>query len=225
VTSGLEESRPGEPHRTRRFILFIILLVCAIALLRSDLLGPNWSVEGLQQKISAAGWAGPLIFIIVFTLLTNLIFPTSLMLVAAGMMFGGIPGFMVGVAASLLAYSLGYALSAVFARDAVRGLAARMGWTPILGAIEERSPFRISFAARYIPIPAGAQSYLLGLTNLPFLPYILGSIAGSLPWIFTYAGIGASVKVRQGISFWLGLAACLLLIFLADRWWHRQKAH
>lgn len=223
--TGLEESSSGEPRRTRRLILFITLLVCAIALLRSDLLGPEWSVEGLQQRISAAGWAGPLIFILGFAVLTNLIFPTSLMLVAAGMMFGGVPGFIVGIAASLLAYTLGYALSAIFARDAVRGLAARMGWAPILGAIEERSPFRVSFAARYIPIPVGAQSYLLGLTRLPFVPYLLGSIAGSLPWIFTYSRIGASVEVRQSTSFWLGLAACLLLIFLADRWWHRQKAH
>lgn len=223
MTTGLEESSSGEPRRTRRLILFITLLVCAIALLRSDLLGPEWSVEGLQQRISAAGWAGPLIFILGFAVLTNLIFPTSLMLVAAGMMFGGVPGFIVGIAASLLAYTLGYTLSAIFARDAVRGLTARMGWTPILGAIEERSPFRVSFAARYIPIPVGAQSYLLGLTRLPFVPYLLGSIAGSLPWIFTYAGIGASVEVRQSTSFWLGLAACLLLIFLADRWWHRQK--
>ncbi len=225
MTTGLEESSSGEPRRTRRLILFITLLVCAIALLRSDLLGPEWSVEGLQQRISAAGWAGPLIFIIGFAVLTNLIFATSLMLVAAGMMFGGVPGFIVGVAASLLAYTLGYALSAIFARDAVRSLAARMGWSPILGAIEERSPFRVSFAARYIPMPVGAQSYLLGLTRLPFLPYLLGSIAGSLPWIFTYAQIGASVDVRQRTSFWLGLAACLLLIFLADRWWHRQKEH
>ncbi len=225
MTSGLEESRPGEPRRTWRLILFITLLACAIALLRSDLPGPGWSVEGLQQRVSAAEWAGPLIFIIGFALLTNLIFPTSLMLVAAGMMFGGVPGFVIGVAASMLAYTLGYALSALFARDAVRGLAARMGWTPILSTIEERSPFRVSFAARYIPIPVGAQSYLLGLTRLPFLPYLLGSIAGSLPWIFTYAQIGASADIRQKTSFWLGLAACLLLIFLADRWWHRQKAH
>jgi len=225
VTSGQEEGGPAEPRRTRRLILFIVLLACAIALLRSDLPGTDWSLEGLQQKVSAAGWAGPLIFIIGFTLLTNLIFPTSLMLVAAGMMFGCVPGFLVGVAASLLAYTLGYALSAIFARDAVRSLAARMGWIPILGAIEERSPFRVSFAARYIPIPVGAQSYLLGLTRLPFLPYLLGSIAGSLPWIFTYSQIGASVDARQRTSFWLGLAACLLLIFLADRWWHRQKAH
>jgi uncharacterized membrane protein YdjX (TVP38/TMEM64 family) len=224
VTSGLEENGPVEPRRTWRLILFIILLGCAIALLRSDLLGPGFSVDGLQRRVADTGWFGPFIFIAVFTILTNLIFPTSLMLVAAGMMFGGVPGFLIGAGASLLAYALGYALSVIFARDAVRGLASRMGWSPILSTIEERSPFRVSFAARYIPIPVGAQSYLLGLTRLPFLPYLLGSMAGSLPWIFVYAQIGASANISRSVSFWLGLAACLLLIFLADRWWHRRKA-
>lgn len=223
MNGGAEESRPGLPRNTWRFVIFIVVLASVILLLRSGVLGPGWSAEELQLKMSEVGWAGPLLFICGFALLTNVLFPTSIMLLAAGLLFGGSFALAVTIPAALLAYSLGYLLSAIFARETVRGLVDRMGWLHILEDIEQRSAFRVSFAARYVPIPVGAQSYLLGLARLPFLPYLLGSLAGSLPWFFIYTQLGASANVRLRAPFWIGLAAFLILIFAADRWWHSRS--
>jgi len=223
VNGGAEESRPRLPRNTWRLVAFMVVLVAAILLLRSGMLGFEWSAQELQRKVSEAGWAGPLLFICGFILLTNMMFPTSIMLLAAGLLFGGSFALAVTIPAALLAYALGYLLSAFFARDTVRGLLERMGWLRILEDIEQRSAFRVSFAARYVPIPVGAQSYLLGLARLPFLPYLLGSLAGSLPWFFIYTQLGASATVRLRAPFWIGLAVCVILVIATDRWWHSRS--
>ena len=206
-----------------RFVIFIVVIAAAALLLQTGVLGPEWSVEELQMKVSGTGWYGPFLFICAFTLLTNVMFPTSVMLLAGGVALGGIPALVAAIPATLLAYALGYLLSAYFARDTIRAVIDRMGWLHILEEVEHRSAFRISFIFRYVPIPVGAQSYLLGLTRLQFSPYLIGSLAGSLPWIFIYTQMGAAVKTGLRAPFWIGLAACLILILAADRWWHRRS--
>lgn len=224
MTVGTGESRPRLPPTTWRFVTFMAALVAAILLLRSGVLGLEWTPEALQRRAAAAGWAGPLLFVGGFALLTNILFPTSIMMVAAGMAFGWSTAIMIAIPASLLAYALGYALSVYFARKAVRGLLERMGWLHLLEGLERWPALRVSFTARYVPIPVGAQSYLLGLARLPLVPYLLGSLAGSLPWLFIFAQLGSSAGARLRTPFWLGLAAYFLLVLVTDRWWHRRKA-
>jgi uncharacterized membrane protein YdjX (TVP38/TMEM64 family) len=88
--------------------------------------------------------------------------------------------------------------------------------------LERLPPVRLSFAARFIPIPVGAQNALLGLARLPIPPYLAGSLAGSLPWMIVFTGMGGTAGGTAHGPFWLAALVGLGLMLASDRWWSRR---
>ncbi len=77
--------------------------------------------------------------------------------------------------------------------------------------------------ARFIPIPVGAQNYLLGLTRISLVPYLVGSLAGSLPWLFVFTQLGATAGLPMRPPFLFGVACYVLLVYATDWWWHTRR--
>ncbi len=207
-----------------RFIWFVVMITGIVLILRSGLLGLNWTPEVIHQRVEGLGWAAPLVFIPAFAILINLMVPMTALAVAAGMAFGSVSAWIVGIPAIVLSQLIGYTLSAYFARDAARGFLRKRGWLEPLERLENRPAVRISFAIRFTPLSTGAQNYLLGLARLPLGQYLAGSLAGSLPWYIIFSQIGASAGKPLKAPFWTAIVLYFFLVLGADRWWaHREK--
>ena len=80
----MRESPRESPRSTLRFLLFMAVLIAVIILLRSGLIGTEWTPETLRGRIDEFGDLAPLIYLAAFPILVNLMVPFSLLTVAAG---------------------------------------------------------------------------------------------------------------------------------------------
>ncbi len=218
------ESPRESPRSTLRFLLFMAVLIAAIILLRSGLIGTEWTPEMLRARIDQFGGLAPLIYLVASPILVNLMVPFSLLTVAAGVAFGWQTALLIGIPAVILTHALGYAVSAGLMREEIRRLLERMEWLESFERIEQRSTWQLAFAVRFLPIPVGAQNYLLGLARIPFIPYLIGSLAGALPWLAAFTLLGGSASASLRLPFLAGVAAYCVLVLAADRWWRGRES-
>lgn len=216
--------RGGLAGTTLRFVVFMVILVAAVWVLRSGHLGTQVTPEALRERFGEAGPYAPYLYFLAYAILVNLIVPASAMVIAASIAFGWQTAFFLCVPATMLAHLIGYLVSAAMLREPVRRFLARAGWLGTLERLEERSPWRLAFAARFTPIPVGAQNYLLGLAHIPLRPYLIASIAAQVPWLFAFTTLGATASLPMRPPFFFGMALYFLLVFGADWWWTRRTA-
>ncbi len=221
---------PSSPRKTGhegrrdllRFLSFLIVFVVAIILLRSGMTGIEWEPGALRSWFERSGNLTPLLFFLLFPVLVNLMVPFTLLSIVAGMLFGLKTALILVLPATILSHALGYAISAWFLRDTVRNMFDRMNLLRFLEQFEQMSAWRLSFAIRFTPLSLGSQNYLLGLARISFLPYLIGSLAGTLPWMVAFILVGASADLTFGLPFLAAIVAWGVLVLVASRWWRRQ---
>ncbi|MFO7768568.1 MAG: VTT domain-containing protein [bacterium] len=199
-----------------------VLAACAAAL-RWAAAGPALAPERVQAAADALGaWSG-LIYILIWAGASNLLFPTSVLGTVAGLVFGWERALLWSIPAAAAGHALGWWLAARMASRQAEQVLERFGREGMLLKAHRMPPFQAGFAARYVPMPVGAQNYLLGVVRLPFLPYLAGSVAGSLPWLLAFARLGDSLDEPLGFGFWLSVGVYLALLVLAGLWWRRRE--
>ncbi|MEJ8277590.1 TVP38/TMEM64 family protein [Pseudonocardia spirodelae] len=188
-----------------------VLLVVLVAAGSAVLLVTGWpTVEGVRATTSAAGWAAPVLFTLLFTAFTLVPAPATVMGVAAGVLFGlpvGLATTMTAVAAGSL---IGFALSRSLGREVVAGIG---------GARVARLDARLRHGAlwtvaggRLLPvIPFPVLSYACGLTAVRLRDYLAGSVLGVLPSAVAFVTIGAYGGDPGSVPFVLAVAGLVVL--------------
>jgi uncharacterized membrane protein YdjX (TVP38/TMEM64 family) len=131
-----------------------------------------------------AGWVeglgawGPVVFIAGYALLCVALVPGSILTLAAGALFGVVRGTVYAFAAALLGASLAFLVARYVARAAVaRRIAGDARFAAIDRAVGAEGR-RIVALLRLSPIvPFNLLNYALGLTEVRFVDYLVGSLA------------------------------------------------
>lgn len=163
------------------------------------LLGYQWyawrqdlsTLEAVQHLIDfmSSGLAGPLIY----ALRPLILFPASLLTLAAGFVFGPVLGLLFTVLGSNVSASLAYLAGRYFGRGFQN--TGRMGDT-LEGYAERlhRNSFESVLIMRLIFVPFDAVNYAAGLLHVRYRPFILATILGSLPGTTSFVLFGASMQ-------------------------------
>ena len=156
------------------------------------------------------------LFISLYTFLTIIGIPGTVLTVAGGLAFGLVWGTFLSVIGATLG-----ALGAFWtARYLLRNLAEKkFGEYQLLCYLQKavkQHPFRFVLTLRFVPItPFNLINFLFGLTPLHWLPYTLGTFLGILPGTFAYTWLGVSgreaLQGRDHVSFFLALGFLALL--------------
>ncbi|HVS02282.1 MAG TPA: TVP38/TMEM64 family protein [Thermoanaerobaculia bacterium] len=184
-----------------------------------------------------AGWVegqgiwGPVVFVAGYALATVAMVPGSLLTLAAGAIFGLVEGTLYVFAGAVLGSSLAFLVARYLARGAVaRRLAGNARFRTIDRAVG-RQGRKIVLLLRLSPVfPFNLLNYALGLTDVRFGDYLVGSI-GMLPGTLLYvyygklagevAAVAGGVEAERGAGYWavlgLGLAATLAVTALVTR--------
>lgn len=175
------------------------------------------------------GPGGYLAYMAVYAGLELLAVPAIPLTMAAGAIFGIVPGTAVVSAAATIASTAAFLISRYVARDRVKRYAAHH---PKFAAIDRaigRDGFRVVTLLRLSPLlPFAASNYLYGLTSVELGPYVLGSWLGMLPGTAAYVAAGTYSRqlldgeagVEPGVHGWqlaLGLGASALVIAYIGR--------
>jgi uncharacterized membrane protein YdjX (TVP38/TMEM64 family) len=197
-------------------------LILAAASLVAYALG-LFDFRHVGQHISALRHAyGSPAFTILFVLVcagaTAIGVPAFPFTVAAGVLFGALPGAAYSWIGSILGASIGYAIARTVAHDTVRRWIKRH--RRLDHAVEDTQDFAGMLRLRLFPmLPLGAMTFAAGLAKAPFLPYIAATAVGVLPMTIVYSyfadGLVAGISGGQSNALASVVIASALLIGLS----------
>lgn len=191
-----------------RLGLFAALLTAAtVAAIVVDVPSP----ADVKAWVESGGPAAPLLFLLLYLVLTVLFFPAGVLTAAGGALFGVVAGSLLSVigatAGATAAFFIGRRLGrGTLERAAGRRVRAVDAW---LG----RRGFTAVLYLRLIPlVPFNALNYASGVTGVSARDYVFGTALGIIPGAFAYAALGSSLDDPWSPEF---LAAVGLALALA----------
>lgn len=170
-----------------RPLLLVLLVAAGVMVALVEGVPP---VDRVRGWVEAAGWAGPVLYSLLYAALTLTPAPASLMGIAGGVLFGLAVGLTVVLAGAVAGAVAGFAA----ARWLGRGTVLRLGGHRLarLDDLVSRRGLVAVVAARLVPvIPFTTLNLACGLTAVRFRHYVLGTVVGILPATTAYVTIGA----------------------------------
>jgi len=194
---------------TISMITLLILVITYFAFFR------GLTPEILRNYIGGFGYLAPFIYILCFTILPIAFFPVPILALAAGLLFGFLPGTIYTLIGAVLNSSIMFLMAKVLAKDAVTNLLQRKlpeNWSSFLFNLDEKKGFGIIFILRLIPaMPYNLINYGAGLTSIKFSSYMLATILGILPGTLVFLNIGNQALNIHNPAFMVSIILLILL--------------
>ena len=163
--------------------------------IRNDL-SPAQVVQSLLQFMVGSFW-GPLVYILVYSIRPLVLFPSTLLTLAGGFLFGPVMGVIYTVLASNISATIAFFIGRYFGE----GLIKNDSTSSLIQKYARRmqdSSFETVIVMRFIFLPYDLVNYLAGFLGIRWLPFILASILGSIPGTISFVLAGASVEYFDG---------------------------
>ncbi|WP_346894953.1 TVP38/TMEM64 family protein [Clostridium sp. UBA7503] len=194
---------------TISMITLLILVITYFAFFR------GLTPEILRNYIGDFGYLAPFIYILCFTILPIAFFPVPILALAAGLLFGFLPGTIYTLIGAVLNSAIMFLMAKVLAKDAVTNLLQRKlpeNWSSFLFNLDEKRGFGIIFILRLIPaMPYNLINYGAGLTSIKFSSYMLATILGILPGTLVFLNIGNQALNIHNPAFMVSIILLILL--------------
>lgn len=145
--------------------------------------------------ISNTAW-GPIIYILAYTVRPLTFFPGTVLTILSGIFFGIYEGIIYTIIGASLSATVAYFVGRFFSQNVSGVKKVLGGWISFL---EER-PFMAILTMRLTFFPFDLVAYGAGLFKIPYTPFLLGTITGTLFGITTFVSIGASLSVEEFIK-------------------------
>ncbi len=151
----------------------------------------DW-LQGLVDTASGAWWAIPA-FVLAYLARPLLLFPASLLTIAAGILFGPVVGVPVALAAATASAFVAYLIGTTFSPAAMHdggGATVLDRWA---GRMRDES-FLTVLLMRLAYLPYDLVNYAAGFLRIDRSAFVAATALGSLPGTVSFVLAGASVK-------------------------------
>ena len=204
-------------------IILAIGLFCIIATVIGIALLSGIDRSQLQLWLQQMGIWAPVLYILIYSIATICILPSTPLNLTGGAIFGAVWGTVWTSIAAILAAVLAFGFSRTIGRSFVaQKLAGK--WESIDREMQQGGFFYM-FAIRLLPlIPYGIVNFAAGLTSIKFRDYFLGTLLGTVPGILPFVMMGAGLTaLKQGdvLPMLVGLALTGMLVGTAT--WYRRR--
>ena len=143
----------------------------------------------LSRWLAAAGAWAPLAFMLFYAVATVLFLPGAVLTLAAGALFGAVPGALYSLSGATAGATLAFVIARYLAADWVARKAG--GRLKQLSAGVEAEGWRFVAFVRLVPLfPFNLVNYALGLTRIPLTAYAAASFVCMFPGALAYAWLG-----------------------------------
>jgi uncharacterized membrane protein YdjX (TVP38/TMEM64 family) len=149
--------------------------VLLVFLLHGDSLTGH--IQIFEHWVAALGLWAFVVYILAYLVLASLVFPESLLGVAAGVIFDFFTGFVVLICANVLAVMLQYALAKRWLKPRIdKALVKRPTFALMQTAVLQQQ-FKLQFLIRLTPLNRALVSYVLGAAGVRLLPFLCACVA------------------------------------------------
>ncbi|NUM43156.1 MAG: TVP38/TMEM64 family protein [Anaerolineales bacterium] len=201
----MESSPPSTPsknwlqaHAQKLIALaFWLALIVAYQLYaRANQLTALEVVQNLLDFLKNGLW-GPVLYILLYAIRPLILFPSTLLTLAGGFVFGPVLGVLYTILASNTSSTIAYFVGRYFGQ----GLVNDDGSDGLIQRYARRmraNSFETVLVMRFIFLPYDAVSYLAGFLRIRYVPFILATALGSIPGTIAFIGFGASIERFDG---------------------------
>jgi uncharacterized membrane protein YdjX (TVP38/TMEM64 family) len=192
-------------------------------------LSPLQVVQQLLDFMKNGAW-GVFIYIILYTVRPLILFPSTILTLAGGFVFGPILGVLYTIVASNLSSTIAFYVGRFFGE----GLLKDDGSDGIVQRYARRmreNSFETVMIMRFIFLPYDAVSYLAGFLKIKYVPFILATALGSIPGTIAFIGFGASIETFDGalprlnpVTLGFSIAIFIVSILLSRMFKKREAA-
>jgi uncharacterized membrane protein YdjX (TVP38/TMEM64 family) len=159
-------------------------------------LSPVQVMQQLLGFMTGSLW-GPLIYIILYAIRPLVLFPSTVLTLAGGFLFGPILGVLYTIVASNTSATIAFFVGRYFGQ----GLLKEGASESLLQRYAERmrqNSFETVIVMRFIFLPYDLVNYLAGFLRIRWVPFILATILGSIPGTIAFILAGASIERFDG---------------------------
>jgi len=194
------EEKPGFMKKHGQKLIALVFWVLLIAAYQwyaiTNELSPLEVVQRLLGFLNQGLW-GPIIYIVLYTIRPLILFPSTLLTLAGGFVFGPILGIVYTIIASNLSSTVAFYVGRYFGKDLLQDDQSDTLVQRYARRMRENS-FETVMIMRFIFLPYDAVSYLAGFLNIKFWPFIVATALGSIPGTIAFVGFGASIESFTG---------------------------
>lgn len=199
-----------------KVILILIFILLIFIFFKSDIGNYIGDREKITQLIDSMGKYGPLVYILIYILVTLTGVSALPLTIVGGLVFGAFFGIIYTAIGAGIGLSLAFLIARYIARDYIKDkFSGKEVYIKIDEGVKKQGWFILA-VTRLIPIfPFGIQNYIYGLTSMGFFKYSILSTIFILPGTSVYvllAGAIASGDLKKGIK--MSILASLIFFVL-----------
>ncbi len=207
---------------TIKFSLFFLFLIGGYLCLHLSGAFSHLNPETLQSWIATFEWWAPLVYMGVYTFLSLLLFPGTVLSLAGGLLFGPYLGTLYTIIGATGGAILSYFIAGKLGKDFV--IARLKGRFRELYLNSEKQGFKIIFLLRLIPLfPFDVVNYAAGLTSIRWHHFLAATVLGIAPGTFVYSFLGSTLMDLHSPKFLLGIGLLVISFFLPLFYLRRKK--
>jgi uncharacterized membrane protein YdjX (TVP38/TMEM64 family) len=179
-------------------LVFWILLIAIYQWYASaNNLSPLQVVQRFLVFMQNGAW-GVLLYVVLYAVRPLILFPSTILTLAGGFVFGPVLGVLYTIIASNISSTIAFYVGRFFGE----GLLKDDGSDGLIQRYARRmreNSFETVMIMRFIFLPYDAVSYLAGFLRIHYWAFILATALGSIPGTMAFIGFGASVETFDGV--------------------------
>ncbi len=196
-------------------LVYISLLIAAIAGLKAAGIQEYLDQEKLSQLIQAKGNFGPLIYMLIYAIAPSLFLPGLPITIAGGVLFGPFWGVIYAITGATTGAGIAFFFSRYICSGFVESKLVGPNWIKLTDSVEKHG-WKVVALTRLIPLfPFNLLNYAFGLTRIKFSHYIITTFICMLPVCIAYIVFSSSLPdLLQGNfsgKFFIGIGLIVMV--------------
>jgi len=183
-------------QKTTALLFWVGLIAIYQWYVTSNGLSPLQVIQQLLDFMKNGVW-GVLIYIVLYAVRPLILFPSTILTLAGGFVFGPVLGVLYTIIASNISSTIAFYVGRFFGV----GLLKDDGSDGLIHRYARRmreNSFETVMIMRFIFLPYDAVSYLAGFLKIHYWAFILATALGSIPGTMAFIGFGASIETFDG---------------------------
>ena len=196
-------------------LVFLALLVAAVAGVHLSGAAQYLQQEKLQELIGSYGVLAPAIYILIYSLAPVLFLPGLPITIVGGIVFGPLWGVVYTITGATIGASLAFLVARYGARDWVASKLTGPKWEKLDSEVAQHGWKVVAFTRLIPAFPFNLLNYAFGLTSISFIQYAVTSFLCMLPACVAFIVFSSSllglITGKVSPTALLGIALVLLV--------------